>query len=257
MPEPNPIPVAGLTPFSMVDWPGRLVATVFTQGCSWNCPYCHNPELRDTTAPGAFPCVPWSSVMELARGRAGLLEGFVFSGGEPTRHRGLARAMREVRDLGFAVGLHTNGMYPALLTPLLESGLVDWVGLDIKAHASAYAQAMGAATPAAGATAAERAWESLGIIADWASSARRGSGAKSFEVRTTVFDCAEQLATLPALGRSLASEGVANWAVQRSRDSGTSAGFSAAVDVVKPARQRAIAAAIERARGEFPQLVVR
>nr|WP_120491976.1 anaerobic ribonucleoside-triphosphate reductase activating protein [Corynebacterium lactis] len=262
MPDParSPIPIAGLTPFSMVDWPGRLVATVFTQGCSWDCPYCHNPALRDTTAPGV---IGWGSVVELARRRQGLLDGFVFSGGEPTRHRGLPGAIGQIRDLGFAIGLHTNGMYPALLAPLLDSGLVDWVGLDIKADACAYAQAIGAVSDAAGAAAAARAWESLGLLQAWAEERPVGQrpGApyrgRSFEVRTTVFDCAAQLDTLPELGRDLKQAGVPAWAIQRSRGEGTDEAFAGAVDVVKPERQRAISGAIEAARGEFPELVLR
>lgn len=247
-PEADPLPIAGLTPFSMVDWPNHLVATVFTQGCSWNCPYCHNPALRDVTAPGA---VPWSRVVSLAHARRGLLDGFVFSGGEPTRHRGLKAAISEVRDLGFSIGLHTNGMYPALLAELLRSGLIDWVGLDIKAVVNVYAEVMGAVNSAAGVAAAKRAWESLEVVKKW--SARP----ESFEVRTTVFDCEEQLQTLPKLGRSLTRAGVRNWAIQRSRDTGTSAEFSAAADVVKPSRQCSITEAIERARREFPEVVVR
>lgn len=120
--------VAGLTSLSTCDWPGRLVATVFLQGCPWRCTYCHNPAILDPTAPGQ---VPWQRVLDLLHRRRGLLDGLVFSGGEPTRQPGLAAAMREVRALGFGVGLHTGGAYPARLADLLP--LVDWVGLDIKA----------------------------------------------------------------------------------------------------------------------------
>lgn len=242
------IRIAGLTPFSMVDWPGRLVATVFTQGCSWNCPYCHNPELRDTTATSGV--VPWERVMELARRRHGLLDGFVFSGGEPTRHRGLPDAIRQVRDLGFAVGLHTNGMYPELLALIVEKQLVDWVGLDIKAapEPAAYGHVMGASSPAAGERAANRAWQSLELLQEQAC---------DFEVRTTVFDCPEQLRTLPHLADRLALAGVENWVVQRSRDHGTAQEFCGAADVVKHERAVVITDAIEAARGRFPRLTVR
>ncbi|MGC3953638.1 MAG: anaerobic ribonucleoside-triphosphate reductase activating protein, partial [Propionicimonas sp.] len=120
--------VAGLTALSSCDWPGKLVATVFLQGCPWRCTYCHNPALLDPRAPGQ---VSWQQVRDLLRRRRGLLDGLVFSGGEPTRQPSLPAAMREVRELGFGVGLHTGGAYPSRLAGLLP--LVDWVGLDIKA----------------------------------------------------------------------------------------------------------------------------
>lgn len=122
------LPVAGLSRFSMVDWPGQLVATVFTQGCSWRCPYCHNPELQPLHTQSTSD-LDWEDVVDFARSRAGLLDGLVFSGGEPTRHRGLLPAMREIRPLGLRIGLHTNGMYPALLSDILDADTVDWVGI--------------------------------------------------------------------------------------------------------------------------------
>ena len=120
--------IAGLAPLSTCDWPGRLVATVFLQGCPLSCGYCHNPDLIDPRVPGAMN---WSEVTELLRRRRGLLDGVVFSGGEPTRQPALAAAALEVREQGFGVGLHTAGTYPRRLAELLP--LCDWVGLDIKA----------------------------------------------------------------------------------------------------------------------------
>lgn len=125
--------IAGLTALSTCDWPGKLVATVFLQGCPWRCTYCHNPDLLDPTAPGE---VSWQQVRDLLERRRGLLDGLVFSGGEPTRQPGLPAAMREVRGRGFAVGLHTGGAYPSRLAELLP--LVDWVGFDIKALPGEY-----------------------------------------------------------------------------------------------------------------------
>lgn len=255
MPEPgtSPIAIAGLTPFSMVDWPGHLVATVFTQGCSWNCPYCQNPQLLDITSARAG-LIAWEEVMGLARRRVGLLDGFVFSGGEPTRHRRLADAMKEIREMGYAVGLHTNGMYPSALREILDAGVVDWVGLDIKAANCAYGEAIGAVSDVAGAAAAKHAWESLELLQAWVDDSPDG---KDFEVRTSVFDCPEQLRTLGDLAKQLSRASVRTWAVQRSRNQGTAPEFVAAADVVKPERQREITAAIKVARCEFPGVLVR
>lgn len=145
--------IAGLTALSTCDWPGKLVATVFLQGCPWRCTYCHNPAILDPTAPGQ---VPWPAVLDLLTRRRGLLDGLVFSGGEPTRQPGLAEAMREVRELGFGVGLHTGGAYPTRLAELLP--LVDWVGLDIKALPDDYHRITGVAASGA------RAFASLGLL---------------------------------------------------------------------------------------------
>ncbi|MGW2232167.1 anaerobic ribonucleoside-triphosphate reductase activating protein, partial [Streptomyces formicae] len=112
--------------------PGRLVTTVFCQGCPWRCGYCHNPELLDARVP---PAVPWEAVASHLGRRRGLLDGIVFSGGEPLLQPGLADAARAARSLGYAVGLHTGGAYPRRFGALLAEGLVDWVGFDVKATA--------------------------------------------------------------------------------------------------------------------------
>ncbi|MCE1173288.1 MAG: anaerobic ribonucleoside-triphosphate reductase activating protein, partial [Propionibacteriales bacterium] len=132
--------IAGLARLSVCDWPGRLVATVFTQGCPWRCTYCHNPDLIDPRSAGA---VPWSHVRAHLLARTGLLDGVVFSGGEPTLQRGLGSAVDQVRELGFAVGLHTSGVRPAALAALLPR--LDWVGLDIKGRVDEYPSITGSA----------------------------------------------------------------------------------------------------------------
>ena len=108
--------IAGVTALSTCDWPGRLVATAFLQGCPWRCTYCHNAAILDPRAPGT---VPWRDVLELLARRHGLLDGLVFSGGEPTRQRALVAAAAQVREAGFGVGLHTSGAYPSRLPALL------------------------------------------------------------------------------------------------------------------------------------------
>jgi pyruvate formate lyase activating enzyme len=179
--------IAGIVRLSSCDWPGKLVATVFLQGCPLACGYCHNPSILDPRTPGT---VPWSDVVDLLDRRRGLLDGIVFSGGEPTRQAGLSDAMRHVRALGFGVGLHTAGPYPARFAEIAP--LCDWIGLDIKAPAHLSAQVTGVASAAA------RALRCLRIALD--------SDAE-LEVRTTVdpttltaWDVAELCATLSDLG---------------------------------------------------------
>lgn len=125
---PARLAVGGYVPFTTIDFPGRLAAVVFLRGCPWRCPYCHNAGLQAFAAPGEGE---WKIIRQKLEHRRGLLDGVVFSGGEPTAQRGLAQAMREVRAMGFAVGLHTSGAYPGHLEQVLP--LVEWVGLDIKA----------------------------------------------------------------------------------------------------------------------------
>lgn len=137
--------IAGMQPLSTVDWPGKLVATVYLQGCPWTCPYCHNFEIIDPKVPGVLP---WEEVTALLRRRQGLLDGVVFSGGEATRQPELIDAAREVKELGFLVGLHTSGAYPGTFSRLLDEGLLDWVGIDVKALPEDYAEVAGPAVSA-------------------------------------------------------------------------------------------------------------
>lgn len=125
MPEAELV-VGGLTPFTTIDFPGRLAAVVFCQGCPWRCGYCHNTHLL----PPDCGEQPWPEVLAWLESRRGLLDGVVFSGGEPLLQRGLVEALGAVRALGFATGLHTAGIYPERLAAALP--LLDWVGFDIK-----------------------------------------------------------------------------------------------------------------------------
>ncbi len=120
--------VGGFQPFTTVDFPGHLAAVVFLQGCPWRCPYCHNPHLRGRFSGGKLE---WSAVVAKLRKRKGRLDGVVFSGGEPTLQPALGGGVKEVREMGFLVGLHTTGMFPERVLELLPE--LDWVGLDIKA----------------------------------------------------------------------------------------------------------------------------
>ena len=158
--------IGGFVPFTTIDYPGELAAVVFCQGCPWRCSYCHNPHLLDARS---SELLDWQALLGVLERRRGLLDAVVFSGGEPTLQGGLPEAMRQVKALGFKVGLHTGGCYPRRLERVLP--LVDWVGLDIKDLPHHYPALTG--VPGSG----ERAWESLELL--------RASGIP-FEVRTTL-----------------------------------------------------------------------
>jgi pyruvate formate lyase activating enzyme len=145
--------VGGLTRCSAADYPGKLAAVVYCQGCAWRCGYCHNPELQG--ARGARE-IPWGDVLAFLEKRRGLLDAVVFSGGEPTQQPGLAAAMREVKEMGFLVGLHTAGVVPRRLAEVLP--LADWVAMDAKAPYEAHERV----TRVAGS--ARRARESLRLL---------------------------------------------------------------------------------------------
>ncbi len=192
--------VGGLTPLSTTDWPGMLAAVVFCQGCPWRCGYCHNPGL---IPPRGDSEIPWEDVLAFLRRRQGLLDGVVFSGGEPTLQAVLADAMREVRALGFRIGLHTGGMYPQRLAAVLP--LVDWVGFDVKAPFADYAAITGAAGSG------ERALAGLEQVL--------ASGV-AHEFRTTVHPALLADTEVSGLAHDLAARGVQHYVIQTFRSQG-------------------------------------
>jgi pyruvate formate lyase activating enzyme len=131
--------IGGVVPFTTIDFPDRLAAVVFCQGCPWQCGYCHNRHLLDAAAPVT---ISWEETVTFLDRRRGLLDAVVFSGGEPTMQTGLLQAIGDVRRMGFLAGLHTAGAYPEALSKLLPH--LDWVGMDIKAPFPDYERITGA-----------------------------------------------------------------------------------------------------------------
>ncbi|MBS4773478.1 MAG: anaerobic ribonucleoside-triphosphate reductase activating protein [Proteobacteria bacterium] len=120
--------VGGVETFSAVDFPGKLAAVVFLQGCPWRCPFCYNTDLQPV---GKATDFIWDKFLEFLVSRRGKLDAVVFSGGEPLVQEALGDAMRQVRELGYEIGLHTGGYRPKKLAEVLP--LVNWIGFDIKA----------------------------------------------------------------------------------------------------------------------------
>ncbi len=199
--------IAGLARLSTCDWPGKLVVTVFLQGCPLACTYCHNPDLLDPRVPGV---IQWQLVRDLLAKRSGLLDGVVFSGGEPTRQPGLAAAMREVRELGFGVGLHTAGPYPKRFAEVLP--LCDWIGLDIKAPERLYGAVTGVQSSAGKAFACLRLALESGV---------------DLQVRTTVDPTILSPDDIAELTVVLRGHGVHDHVLQQVRTEGTRPEFAA------------------------------
>ena len=191
--------VGGLQPFSTTDWPGRLAAVVFVQGCPWRCSYCHNPALQPRARDDAAEW-DWMEVRRFLEHRRGLLDGVVFSGGAPPLAPDLPQAIDEARALGFGIGLHTAGIYAKWLAELLPR--LDWIGLDLKASAAGYDELTGARGSA---LAAQRALE---LVA--------GSGVPC-EVRTTYSAELQRPDDLLDMARQLREAGIARWVLQRRR----------------------------------------
>jgi pyruvate formate lyase activating enzyme len=195
-----PLRVGGFVPFSSTDCPGALAAVVFCQGCPWRCGYCHNPHLVPAHGDDERDFV---RLVEWLAQRRGLLDAVVFSGGEPTAQSALPDAIAAVRELGFAIGLHTGGAYPRRLAEVLRD--VDWIGLDVKAPFAEYATVTGIAGSGRAALA------SLDLVL---------AAGVAHEVRTTVHPALTPPATMERLAGELAARGVERWVLQRFRPAG-------------------------------------
>jgi pyruvate formate lyase activating enzyme len=125
--------IGGLLKFSMLDYPGKLSCVVFCQGCPLRCHYCHNPDFQNAQGDEN---IKYEEFIEFLESRVGCLEAVVFSGGEPLVHPDLATSMKEVKSLGFLVGLHTSGVIQQRFEEALACA--DWVGFDIKTSFDKY-----------------------------------------------------------------------------------------------------------------------
>lgn len=180
---------------STTDWPDHLAAVVFVQGCPWRCHYCHNKELQPRCSGPSTN--PWSALLNKLSKRQGLLDGVVFSGGEPTLDSYLLQAIHDVKALGLKVGLHTAGIYPDRVDTVLP--WVDWIGFDVKANFADYEKVTD--VPRSG----QPAWRSLVSVIQ--------SGLP-FEVRTTYHPDLHDDASMLELGATLHQLGVKNWVIQ-------------------------------------------
>lgn len=192
--------IGGIEPFSTVDWPGKLACVAFCAGCPWRCPYCQNHLLQRADA----GTLDEGALFLLLARRRGLLDGVVFSGGEPLAQAELVDVARRVRELGFSVGLHTCGAFPERLRQVLP--YVDWVGLDVKAPWNAYDRVSRATGTG------ELARESLEAVL---------AAGVDLEARTTWHPDLLSTEDLRVIAHELASRGVRTWAVQAYRAAGT------------------------------------
>ena len=136
--------IGGLIKFTLIDFPGRPAAVVFTQGCNFRCRYCHNPEL---VYPHMFTePVAEEEIFSFLQRRQGTLEGVVVSGGEPTLYDDLPAFLARIKALGYQIKLDTNGSRPDMVEELLSKKLVDYVAMDLKAPLEKYSEITGVET---------------------------------------------------------------------------------------------------------------
>lgn len=133
--------IHGLNKLTLLDYPGKVAATIFLGNCNFRCPFCHNGDL--VLHPSGQPVIEPEEVLRFLKKRQGILEGVCITGGEPTLYAGLEDLIRSIRELGYSVKLDTNGYRPEVLKSLVYQDLLDMVAMDIKSDPAGYAMAAG------------------------------------------------------------------------------------------------------------------
>ena len=133
--------IDGLQKMTLLDFPGKVACTVFTGGCNFRCPFCHNALL--VTKLPEKPDYTEDEILSFLEKRVGLLDGVAITGGEPLLNPDIADFIRKIRDMGYAVKLDTNGSFPERLKAIVGEGLVDYVAMDIKNRREKYAETIG------------------------------------------------------------------------------------------------------------------
>lgn len=133
--------IHGFNKTTLLDYPGIVAATVFTGGCNFRCPFCHNADL--VLNPGGQPLIPEEDVFAHLAKRKGITKGVCITGGEPTLSKDIFSFSGKLKDMGLLVKLDTNGYKPDVLKKMCKEGLVDYVAMDIKASLSDYSKVTG------------------------------------------------------------------------------------------------------------------
>jgi pyruvate formate lyase activating enzyme len=128
--------IGGIQKNSLIDYPSKISCVVFTSGCNFNCPYCHNPELAKPTAESILLDV--EHVVSFLKKRKNLLDGIVISGGEPTIQKDLFDFCQRIKSMGYPVKIDTNGSAPLVIKELIDRRLVDYIAMDIKTDPKRY-----------------------------------------------------------------------------------------------------------------------
>lgn len=133
--------IHGLQKMTLVDYPGKIAAILFTGACNFRCPFCQNASL--VLHPSSEPEIPESEIFDYLKKRKGMLDGVVITGGEPTINADLLDYMARIKELGYSVKLDTNGYRPDVLRKAVEGGYADYVAMDVKNSLEKYPQTAG------------------------------------------------------------------------------------------------------------------
>lgn len=186
----------GFEKFTLIDYPEKIACMVYTIGCPFRCPYCHNPELVDETVTTR---IDEKEILEFLKGRTGMLDGIVITGGEPTMHgENLISFMRKVKDLGFLVKLDSNGTDPVILQHAIDEKLVDYIAMDIKSPLAKYTETVARPVDT------DAIKKSIEII--------KGSGIP-YEFRTTIVKSMLSFEDIEQIGREI--KGSTNYYLQK------------------------------------------
>ncbi len=195
--------IGGLVPFTTIDYPNKLSAVIFLQGCPWRCIYCSNPHLFEFKKYTEQDSQNWQYVINLLKKRIKIIDAVVFSGGEATfQAEAIIEAIKEIKEFAphFKFGLHTNGCFPTKIKLLLP--YINWIGLDIKAPISKYDEITQIKNSSSS------AFEALDIIC---------SSGIDFEVRTTADPTVLTKEDIIEIAKYLATKKVNHYAIQRYR----------------------------------------
>ncbi len=135
--------IGGLQKLSLIDYPGKPACTVFLSGCNLKCGWCHSPQLVVDEKIESSPGIKRDQLFDFLKKRVNVLDGVVICGGEPTIHDQLFELIKEIKDLGYAVKLDTNGTNPEMIKRLSDADLLDYVAMDLKAPLEKYKKATG------------------------------------------------------------------------------------------------------------------
>lgn len=191
--------IKGLQKTTLLDYPGQVACTVFTGGCNFRCPFCHNASL--VLAPNAVDSIPENEFFAFLSKRKGILDGVCVTGGEPLLQNDIIPFLERIRSMGFKIKLDTNGSFPQRLEEIISLGLVDHIAMDIKNSPEKY-------RITSGASCLDQVLESIRIIMD--------SGV-SYEFRTTVVRELHEKEDMEAIGQLI--KGAKQYFLQAFKDS--------------------------------------
>lgn len=192
--------IAGFQKMTLLDYPDKIAALIFTQGCNFACGYCHNPEM--------IPKIRILSeireqdpewILAFLKTRRGMLDGVVISGGEPTLQEDLAEYMEKIKSMGFLIKLDTNGSRPEVLKTLLSQNLIDFIAMDLKATGTKYQELVKNSCE-------EQITQSISLIMN---------GGVEYEFRSTILPFCHSVQDIETMGKMI--QGSKRWYLQNFR----------------------------------------